>query len=196
MENLKLETFKRYISLEKFLQDGKGYKTGKQSYYISYPEFLKYFDTIESISKHNLIIGINFVYWWMPTIFDFRSDNFDEVVEILNDAKKWLIPTIEQLNILKWLFKNSLVGTSKLLHFINPDKFAIRDSRVYYYLTGKTAYKIGDCEAYLSYLAFCGYLTQKKEYEKIHNSICEKVGYPMTKFRTAELIMFENWKRK
>ena len=163
-----LEEFKKHLALEKFFQDGNEYKVGKQTYHISYPEFLKYFDTIESISKHNLIIGINFVYWWMPTIFDFRSDNFDEVVEILNDAKKWLIPTIEQLNILKWLFKNSLVGTSKLLHFINPDKFAIRDSRVYYYLTGKTAYKIGDCEAYLSYLAFCGYLTQEKEYEKMN----------------------------
>ena len=32
------------------------------SYYISYPEFLEYFKNTTEIKKHNLIIGINFVY--------------------------------------------------------------------------------------------------------------------------------------
>lgn len=189
-----LEKFKSYVSLEKFSQDCSKYKVNRQTYDISYPEFLKYFNNIETISKHNLIIGINFTYGWMPTIFDFRSNNFDEAVKILNNAKKGLTPTVEQLEILKGLFNNSLVGTTKLLHFINPNKFAIWDSRVYRYLTWETAYnhRIGNCKTYLSFLAFCDYLTQRKEYEKVHNSICNKLGYPMTKFRTAEMIMYLN----
>ena len=130
----------------------------------------------------------------MPTIFDFRSNNYEEAIEILNNAKKGLVLTVAQLESLKGLFNNSLVGTTKLLHFINPNKFAIWDSRVYYYLTGELAYnhRIGNCEAYLSFLTFCEYLTQIKEYEVLHNSICKKLGYTMSKFRTVELIMYLN----
>ncbi len=189
-----LEKFKNHISLEKFLQDCNGYKWGKSGYDISYTEFLKYFDNIKKISKHNLIISINFTYGRMPTIFDFRSNDFDQALVILNNAKQWLIPTIEELKILKGLLNNSLVGTSKLLHFINPDKFAIWDSRVCRYLTWEKVYnhRIWNCKTYLSYLDFCNYLTQKKEYEYIHKYICQKKGYPMTKLRTVELIMFLN----
>jgi len=71
----------------------------------------------------------------MPTSFDFRSDKFDEALEIINNAKKGIVPSIDQLEILKGLLNNSLVGTSKHLHFINPEIFAIWDSRVYRYLT-------------------------------------------------------------
>ncbi len=193
-----LNKFKSHVSIDKFLQDCENFKVKKETYDHSYPEFLKYFENTLVITKHNLIIGINFVYGWMPTIFDFRSDNFDEALEILNNAKRGIIPTVKQLEVLKGLFNNSLVGTSKLLHFINPEKFAIWDSRGYRYLTGDEPYwyRIEDCNAFLSYLDFCDYLTNLKEYAKVHLSICEKLGYPMTKFRTAELIMYINGVKK
>lgn len=189
-----IDKFKNHVSIDNFFKDCNNFKVDKQTYDVSYPEFLKYFSDIKTITKHNLVIGINFTYGWMPTIFDFRSDNFDEAIEILNNAKKGLVPTVVQLESLKVLFNNSLVGTTKLLHFINPDKFAIWDSRVYYYLTGGLAYnhRIGNCESYLSFLTFCEYLTQRKEYDRIHNSICKKLGYSMTKFRSVELIMYLN----
>jgi hypothetical protein len=189
-----IDKFKNHVSIDNFFKDCNNFKVDKQTYDVSYPEFLKYFSDIKTITKHNLVIGINFTYGWMPTIFDFRSDNFDEAIEILNNAKKGLVPTVVQLESLKELFNNSLVGTTKLLHFINPDKFAIWDSRVYYYLTGGLAYnhRIGNCESYLSFLTFCEYLTQRKEYEGIHDSICKKLGYSMSKFRTVELIMYLN----
>jgi hypothetical protein len=189
-----IQKFKSHVTIDKFLKDCDNFKVEKQTYDISYPEFLKYFSDLKTITKHNLVIGINFTYGWMPTIFDFRSDKFDEAIEILNNAKNGVILTIAQLETLKGLFNNSLVGTSKLLHFINPDKFPIWDSRVYYYLTGELAYnhRIGNCEAYFSFIKFCEYLTQIKEYEEIHQSICKKLGYPMAKLRTVELIMYLN----
>lgn len=103
----------------------------------------------------------------MPTIFDFRSDRFDEVLNILNRAKKGNKPTIGELDLLKGLLNIFLVGTTKLLHFINPDKFAIWDSRVYRYLKGKEPYekRIGDGKTYLAYLEFCAYLTTQKEFK-------------------------------
>ena len=114
-----IDKFKNHVSIDKFFQDCKSFKVDKQTYDVSYPEFLKYFYDIKVITKHNLVIGINFTYGWMPTIFDFRSDNFDEAIEILNNAKKGLTLTVAQLESLKGLFNNSLVGTTKLLHFIN-----------------------------------------------------------------------------
>ena len=189
-----LENFKNKFLFDKFLQDCNQYKVQKQTYDVSYFEFLEYFKNVEIISKHHLIISINFTYGWMPTIFDFRSDKFDEAIIILNDAKNGIIPTVKQLEILKCLFNNSLVGTSKLLHFIDPEIFAILDSRVYRYITGKEPYnhRIGSCEAYLSFLAFFEYLTTQKVYEEVHDLICQKFGKSMTKYRTAELIMYLN----
>lgn len=190
-----IETFKQNISVQKFLEDGNKLKIRRnESYHISYKEFLAYFESVDKITRHNLIIAINFTYGWMPTIFDFRSIMFVEAVEILNKAKQGIIPTKSELDVLKGLLNNSLVGTSKLLHFINPNVFAIWDSRVYRYLTGKEPYqdRIGNCDTYFDYLKFCHYLTQQNEFEVLQKKIEEQVGYSLTPFRIAELIMYSN----
>ena len=193
-----IDTFKQNITVDKFFRDGNGFEIQRQSDYLSYPEFLRYFSDLKTITRHNLIIGINFTYGWMPTIFDFRSDRFDEALDVLNSAKKGSKLTIDELNLLKGLLNNSLVGTTKLLHFINPDKFAIWDSRVYRYLTGMEPYynRIGEGKAYLAYLEFCVYLTTQKEFKSMHERVEKQVGYSMTPLRIAELIMYLNGAKK
>ena len=188
-----LETFKTNVHFDKLQQDEKSISPKlENSYFVSYPEFIKYFSDIDLIKKHNLVIGINFTYGWMPTIFDFRSDNFEVIIKILNNAKQEKIPSEKELELLKNCFNNSLVGASKLLHFINPNQFAIWDSRVYRYLTNTEphSYRLDNYKSYLDFLEFCSIMTNHKDYLKIHNSLVEKVGYPMTKYRTIELIMF------
>ncbi|ETB64147.1 TPA: hypothetical protein DIC38_00490 [Candidatus Nomurabacteria bacterium] len=191
-----LEIFKENVDINRLMKDEQNINISYKdnSYFISYVEFLKYFKDLNKITIHNMIIGINFTHGWMPTIFDFRSNNFDEVVKILNNTKQGIIPNIDQLEILKKCFNNSLVGSSKILHFINPDKFAIWDSRVFRYLTNKK-YGIDNCKYYLDYLKFFEYITNKPEYNKIHESIINKVDYEMTKFRTLELIMYIKGKK-
>ena len=137
-----IDTFKQNNTIDKFFNDGNAFEIQRRSYYISYPEFLRYFSDLETITRHNLIIGINFPSGWMPTIFDFRSDRFDEALDILNRAKKGNKPTIDELNMLKGLLNNTLVGTTKLLHFINPDNFSIWDSRITQNLSCTTIHKI------------------------------------------------------
>lgn len=189
-----LDTFKQNIPLDKFFKDGYSFEIQRKSDYLSYPEFLKYFNDLKTITRHNLTIGINFTYGWMPTIFDFRSDNFDEAINILNKAKTGSKPTVDNLTLLKGLLNNSLVGTTKLLHFINPNNFAIWDSRVYRYLTNQEPYdtRIGNCNTYIDYLAFCDYLTKQSEFESLQKIIESKIGYAMTAFRVAELVMYSN----
>lgn len=190
----KRNDFEKQVTLTKFFQDGSNFKINRQSDYRSYPEFLKYFSDLKTITLHNLIIAINFVYGWMPTIFDFRADNFDEALIILNKAKHGTIPDVDELRLLKGLLNNSLVGTTKLLHFINPDTFAIWDSRVYRYLTGKEPHdnRIGDCNAFLHYLKFCEYLTKQDGFDTLRKNIETKVGYSMTPYRVVELVMYSN----
>lgn len=192
------DAFIQKFDIEKFIKDGDKFEIYRKSDYISYPEFTTYFSKIETITKHDLIIGINFTYGWMPTIFDFRSDNFDDAIVILNSAKQGSIPTENELKLLKELLNNSLVGTSKLLHFINPSKFAIWDSRVYRYITGNEPYekRIGNCAAYLDYLMLCDNLTKLDEFENIKEKIEMKVGYSMTPSRIVELIMYSNGQKK
>jgi hypothetical protein len=193
-----IETFKHNISNGKFFDDGANFKIERLSDYISYLEFLNYFSDIKTITRHNLIIGINFTYGWMPTIFKFCSDNFDEALNIFNKAKIGHKLSLDNLILLKGLFNNSLVGTTKLLHFINPDNFAIWDSRVYRYLTNKEPHdnRIGDCNTYFDYLAFCDYLTRQQGFDSLKISIENKVGYSMTAYRVAELVMYSNGAKK
>ncbi len=199
-EQIGLESFKEKVTIEILRQDAeKIYIANNNSDYISYPEFLKYFADLETITKHDVIIGINFSYGWMPTMFDFRSDNFNEVVDILNRAKQGQIPTETELEVLKKCFNNSLVGTSKLLHFINPNKFTIWDSRVLGYLTNhkSNSYRLNKPRLYLDFLEFCKYITSQSGYNEIHNSILKKINHgEMTKYRTVELIIYETMKKE
>jgi hypothetical protein len=185
------------ITIDKIEQDAIGLEFNSESYLISYPEFLKYFKKKRSIKKSHLIIGIHFTYGWMPTVFDFRSNEFKKAVKILNKSKGNNLLTIEELSILKSLFNNSLVGTSKLLHFINPSIYPIWDSRVYRYLTNKeSSNKLNEPETYLSYLNFCSEKIKDKKYNSIHKSIKEKIGQNLTKLRSLELIMYMNGVKK
>jgi len=187
-----IDDYKRKIKIEKFFQDGANIKIGNPSDHIAYAEFVRYFKDRETITRHDLVIGINFTYGWMPTIFEFQSDQFSEAVVILNKTKDGILPTSTELELLRGLFNNSLVGTSKLLHFVNPNLVAIWDSRVYRYLNGNEphGYRIGNIESFLDYLMFCTYLTKQEGYDKIHSSIEDKIGYKISKLRSAELIMY------
>jgi hypothetical protein len=139
-----------------------------------------------------MIIGINFTYGWMPTIFEFRSDTFTEAVKILNLVKQGVMLKESQLTLLTSLYNNSLVGTTKLLHFINPKQYAIWDSRVHRYYTNEEPhqYRVGNCKKYLHYLIFCNSVTKSEKYKTIHESVCKHLGYRVSKLRSIELLMY------
>lgn len=183
------------ISLEKLRADERKVVFEKdKSYLIAYPEFLRYFADLQEITRHDLVIGIHFTYGWMPTIFNFKNQDLEIAVDILNRAKDGKDLSPLELRDLRICLNNSLVGVSKLLHFIRPDKFAIWDSRVYRYIFEKDAheYQIHDYEAYLGYLKFCESIISLPEFQPLHRSMVEKVGYEMTPLRSLELIMFKN----
>jgi hypothetical protein len=186
--------FKTNISFEKFYADSNNFevKLNMKSFIDSYPIFLKYFNDLDNISKENIIVGINFTYGWMPTIFKFGQEEIEKSISILNAVKEGNTISIENLQILKRIFHNSLVGTSKLLHFISPKNYAIWDSRVYRYLMGQEPYnyRVENIDLYLDYLHFCNEISSEKKYPSVHNAIETKVGYSLTNMRAIELVMY------
>lgn len=182
-------------SQDRLLKDAESIVIPKEEQYLTaYKEFINYYENLDKLSEHHTIIGISFTYSWMPTILDFRSNKMNEATQILNYAKQGNRPSLTELDILKSCFNNSLVGSSKLLHFINPNKFAIWDSRVYRYLFNQTphSYRVENNNTYLNYLYFCDHLINSSEINTLKKIVEEKVGYTITKMRAIELIFFYN----
>lgn len=190
-----IDFYKQTTTINKLRQDEERVEIKNKSDYISYPTFLEYFSNRNSISKTDLIIGINFTYGWMPTMFEFKNiDKLDKVVVFLSKAHSGQRLRIDELEIMKSCLNNSIVGSSKLLHFVNPQLYPIWDSRVHFYLNKglKKKARLDSCSSYLDFLDFCHFITNDNDFTPIKSSIENKVGYTMTPIRTAELIMYHN----
>jgi hypothetical protein len=206
------KTYEGNVKIDDIVSAGEKFNSEHSSYFTSYPAFIEYFHNLENIEKHNLIIGINFTYGWMPTIFSFkleknskkpREDYFEDSLAILNKVKKDVtcIPKPDELKLLMKFLNNSLVGTSKLLHFINPEVFPIWDSHVFNYITGEKqeedkprGLNINNIDAYTVYINFCKDIISKHDFENLHKRMEEKHKWNYTKMRTLELIMYESGK--
>lgn len=177
---------------ERILIDYKSVELNRlSSYHVSYPEFLQFFVNNHILDKHSLTIGIHFTYGWMPTAFDFRIGDMDLILPILNNSKKTGTISSEDVRALKNYLNGSLVGTSKLLHFMLPDVFPIWDSRVYRYFHEEKPhfYRTDNVESYMRFCNICRSIAQHPAYEPAHNWIQSQL-YPISKIRSLELIMF------
>jgi len=193
------------LTIKTILRDAKKLKLSEEtSYHISYPEFIKYLKDKNPITKHELIIASHFVYSWMPTILKIDLSNVKEVLRILNKVKSTANYPIqrEELQVLKQCINNSLVGVSKLLHFIRPDDFTIWDSRILRYTTGqKSPYHIGNEKLYLEYLSKVKEIAKHKDYKKVNQIISKqlkerKLVFKVSPLRIIELVMFETDKQR
>ena len=182
------------FSLEQLAYDEKGveFQTG-DSFLLSYREFIAYFANLKEITQHNLIISAYFTFGWMPTKLVFKTQDFPSAVDILNKAKQGRLIEEKELQALVDMFCNSLVGTSKLLHFTNPYHYAILDKRVYKYINGGNDNgQLNEPKNYLAFLKNCKEITLDERFGQIHASMNRKIGYDVTPYRALELVMFMN----
>lgn len=93
-----------------------------------------------SIEKDVCIAFAHMVYGWMPTILNEANDEIGKWADkdwarikvCLKKVESGEKLSIGELKNVMALTNNSIVGTSKLLHFINPDVYPIYDSRVFH----------------------------------------------------------------
>lgn len=185
-------TFKN-LNFEKLFKEANEFTLSENNSYLkSYPEFIDYFKGINRITEHNLIISSHFVYGWMPTIINLNIPDKKLVLGLFNKVKQKMILDQTELEVLKKTINNSMVGLSKLLHFINPEYYVIWDSRIYRYLTDrKSQYGIGDTGRYIQYVEGVHNIVSHPNYSSIHELVMEKLGRNVLPPRVIELIMFQ-----
>lgn len=166
------------------------------SYIQSYRHLLSYFANKQLLDEADLVRGAHMVYGWMPTILDIYPEELCGIslvgaASLLEVAKERDLYE-QELGFLKGLINNSIVGASKLLHFVAPERYAIWDSRIYAFCFGRKGweYQINSVAAYIAYINNLNDLKQDPRFENFHRSVIAKVGYPISGLRALELIMF------
>ncbi len=132
--------------------------TGKTAatYRYTYDRYIQYFkdkSLQEALTEQDLYVGFAMAYSWMATIkqLDPRIDTIQSAVSALNRLRGLTPSDVEiETSVNEKVspeqaaeigtmiepvrqFLSSVIGTSKLLHFVNPDVFPIWDSVIHKY---------------------------------------------------------------
>ena len=127
-------------------------------------------------------------------MLDLRGD-LTTSIELINNVKRiGYKPTPAEIESLANNINGSVVGTSKLLHFIRPDVHAIWDSRVYRYLHKQKPYiyRLEAPDAYDGYLASIEELTKDGRFAEFHRAFMNALGYIVTPNRFIEYVMYHH----
>jgi hypothetical protein len=168
------------------------------SYISSYPYLLSYFTSKEVLEPADLVRGAHMAYGWMPTILELYPEppNLDLVggAQLLTRAKHDGALSDADLCSLASLINNSLVGASKLLHFVAPTQFAIWDSKIYAFVFEEKphSHRVQKVANYRHCLNRLVQLQNDPRFDTFHESVNAKVGYDVSSLRALELVMFLN----
>lgn len=157
-----------------------------------YCEFLAFFSKRETIGYNDLVVATHMIYGWMPTMLRLNTGDIEKALLLLNDIKNGASPTLSDLLILRGMMNNSMVGPSKLLHFLDPERFAIWDSRIFRYITGEVKQnRIAKAINYSDYLEYINGIVESPDFRTVHDHVRNEMKVEYTKLRTAEIVMFE-----
>ncbi len=158
----------------------------------TYKELLGFFKGVTTFEYKHLYLFPQLIYGSMPTMVKIDLTHKDKLLDIFKKARNEPVLSNQEIAIVKDYINNSLVGTSKLLHFLNPRVYAIWDSRIYRYISGrKTSYDIGNIDRYLKYLEKVKDISTSKGYAEVHKKIARHFDYDIQPSRVLEIIMFQ-----
>jgi hypothetical protein len=161
------------------------------SYIKSYPSLITFFR--KDLDVDALIQGAYMVYGWMPTVLNITKNQsnpkrvLDSVIKLANG------PIEEHFNNVIRFTNNSLVGASKLLHFIYPTIYPIWDSKICASITGRTDYKyVQNLALYLDYYKAINEFIEgyPQNITMIQNEFEMNFNYKISKIRGVELVLF------
>ena len=119
----------------------------------------------------------------------------DYAASLLNAAKYGHLLSDEDLDCLAKTINNSIVGASKLLHFVSPDHYAIWDSRVCAFLYGADIFENREYEIrrYTAYLEMCHSLVKEPAFPALQARICAMMGInEAPPLRAVEWVMYRS----
>jgi len=178
---------------DRFFHDGDTTAVEQgDSLHRSYQHFVTFFAERSEVTESDLVIGSYFTYGWMPTMLDLRGD-LKNTLELVNRVKlDGCRLSSKELMTIALNINGSVVGASKLLHFVRPDIHAIWDSRVYRYLHQKEphTYRLQKPDAYNEYLDDLQRLQGDCRFPKLKARLKTGIGYEVTDNRISEHVMY------
>jgi hypothetical protein len=156
--------------------------------HFSYKLFLDYFEG--PLSPQKVYTGAYMVYGWMPTMLRIKGPT-EPIYELALAGRSGNVGVLELQNCATSL-NNSLVGTTKLLHFVAPEVYPIWDSRVYRALFGKKPhpYRVEDPHLYLHFLEWAELFELLPGFSDIKARYEEEAGYCVSAKRVVEVILY------
>lgn len=142
----------------------------------SYYDFIHCFENKKRLDRKDIIFGIAMAYSWMPTIPRTPEITQTEVNLVNSLVKKFDEKKFENLTR---IVNNSIVGTSKLLHFLAPDKYPIWDKNVRkaFPLEKNYDYNVNKFTHYFEYKKYCEDLIDNEEkFGEIKKQVKKKDG--------------------
>ncbi|MGJ7548843.1 hypothetical protein [Pseudomonas alloputida] len=168
-----------------------------QSYIRAYPHILAALQSRKELDEQDFVCAAHMVYGWMPTILEIHASESLDVRQgaaLLNKARAEGCLSEVEIGQLAQLVNRSVVGASKLLHFVNPKEFAIWDSRIYRFMHLKEPhqYRVNNVAEYGRYLGRLRELRKDGRFGGLHESVNGKMGYAVSGVRALEVVMFVN----
>jgi|GEM_PF-2350578 len=173
---------------------------------------LKHYPLLISFSERNLanrdlttIMGLaHMIYGWMPTMLNRGNVGQYSNNELVDKIWENISTGALDKNFIEHLigFVNySIIGASKLLHFCNPNSYAIYDSNAYATIKGRKAYnhsEIDDISKYIAYMEKLKALSKNAEFiQGLKNVlVTKKVDVNISDIRCIEMCLFYTNKEK
>ena len=144
-------------------------------------------------------------YGWMPTVLHLNFDALPTALQRVEEARQGVVLTGPDLQQIAAAVNHSVVGASKVLHFVNPTLYPIWDRRVYRFChpspTGAPVavhdYQVNNTTAYFDYAEVCRRAVQLPAFERIHRAVMQHfqqhpayADRPVESLRALEFVMF------
>lgn len=153
----------------------------------TYGPMLEFAKRNKSKFDETTLIGLaHMAYGWMPTMIQNITveQNFIAWKKQIDNGLIGKSFLMEIMN----LTNDSIVGASKLLHFLNPEMYPIYDSRVYKTISGKEKHNLSkDVENYICYTRKLRLLAKESKvnptFSKIEKELVRKNYIPSKCYR-------------
>jgi hypothetical protein len=167
----------------------------EKSYFEQYPA-LRYaaIEVMKSRDNRELLLLEMAVYAWMPQIIRCRPTSVldNKGLQELLSGRIRDADALVQMCSMPLAKGHSWVALSKVLHFIEPESFAIWDSRVASCFGLKWSSQWNRLDVYTSYLRILTHLANETpaEIAEIKAHVARVCGYEISTLRSLELMLF------
>lgn len=184
---------------ERVFRVGRPIEVPRTSYIESYPHLLAYFASVQTLAREHIVCGSHMAYGWMPTILELRpttvcwGQSVDRIAGLLNDGRHRLLDESE-MRFISSVVNNSVVGTSKLLHFVSPSRYPIWDRIIYRFIHRRQPhdYQVNNTRHYMCYIESLTTLLTHPHFDALHGEVNQTLGYDVSGLRALELVMYLN----